>query len=65
MIRTEVFGQTLSADRSTEHAALRYSVQGAAVDAKPNDATSELVHHNENPVGSQDGGFASEQIATP
>jgi hypothetical protein len=46
MIRAEVFGQNPSANRSTEHAAQRYSVDGAAVDAKPNDATRELVHHN-------------------
>jgi len=52
MIRAEVFGKTLSANRPTEHAAQRCSVGGAAVDAKPNDATSELVHENENPMGS-------------
>src|ERR1700722_8242438 len=38
MIRTEVSGQTFSADRSMEHAALRYSVHGTAVNAKPDDA---------------------------
>ena len=65
MIRAEVFGQTLSPNRAMEHAAERHSVHGTAVDAKPDDATRELVHHNENPVGPQGGGFASEQIATP
>ena len=65
MIRTEVFGQTFSADRSMEHAAQRYSVHGTAVNAKPDDATRELVHHNQNPMGPQGGGLASEQIATP
>ena len=65
MIRAEVFGQNLSANRSTEHAAQRRSVDGATVNAKPNDATSELVQDHENPMGCQDGRFASEQIATP
>jgi len=65
MIRAEVFGQNLSANRPTEDATQSGSVHGAGVDAKPNDATCELVHDNENPMGSQDGGFASEQITTP
>jgi hypothetical protein len=65
MIQTEVFGQTLSANRSMEHAAQRCSVHGTAVNAKPDDATRELVHHNQNPMGLQGGGLASEQIATP
>ena len=65
MIRTEVFGQALSADRSMEHAAQLYSVHGTAVNAKPDDATRELVHHNQDPMGPQAGGLASEQIATP
>jgi hypothetical protein len=46
MIRDEVLGQNLSANRPTGHAAQRRSIDGAAVDAKPNDATSELVHDN-------------------
>ena len=51
MIRAEVFVWTFSANRSMEHAAQRHSVHGTAVDAKPNDATRELVHHNQNPMG--------------
>jgi hypothetical protein len=35
------------------------------VDAKPNHATRTLVHYDENPMCSQCGGFAAEQIATP
>ena len=65
MIRTELFGQTLPANRSMEHAAQRHAVNDAAVDAKPNDATRKLVHHDENPMGPQSCGFASEQIAAP
>src|ERR1035438_6553588 len=53
MIRTEIFGQTFSTDRSMEHAAQRYSVYGTLVNAEPDDATRELVHHNQNPMGPQ------------
>jgi hypothetical protein len=65
MIRAEIFGQALSANRSMEHPAERHPIDDAAVDAKPNHATRTLVHHDENPMCSQCGGFASEQIATP
>ena len=65
MIRAEVFGRTLPANGAMEHAAQRHSVHAAAVDAKPDNAARELVHHHENPVSSQSGGFASEQITTP
>src|SRR5258708_209273 len=65
MIRAEIFGQTLPANRLMEHPAQRHPIDDAAVDAKPNQATRTLVHHNENPMCFQCGGFASEQIATP
>ena len=65
MIRAEIFGQTLPANRSMEHPAKRHPIDDAAVDAKPNHATRTLVHHDENPMCSQGGGFAAEQIATP
>jgi hypothetical protein len=41
------------------------TVDDAAVDAKSNQATRTLVHHDENPICSQCGGFAAEQITTP
>ena len=65
LIRAEVFRQTLSANRSTEHPAQRHTVNDAAVDGKAHDATRKLVHHEENPIGSQRCGFAAEQIAAP
>src|SRR5438309_11317483 len=40
-------------------------MHSAAVNAKPDDATGELVHHHENPIGPQCGRFATEQIAAP
>src|SRR5438132_3877017 len=65
MIRAEIFGQTLPANRSMEHPAQRHPIDDAAVDAKPNHATRTLVHYDENPMCSHCGGFAAEQIATP
>jgi hypothetical protein len=44
-----------------EHPAQRYSINDPAVDAKTNDATRKLVHHNKNPVGSQRCRFASDK----
>src|SRR5215469_3026176 len=58
MIRAEVFGRTLPANRSMKHPAQRRSIHNAAVDAKPDDASPKLVHHNENPMCSQGCRFA-------
>ena len=60
MIRAEVFGQTVPTDGSLEHTAQRDSVDGATLNAKPDNATGKLVHHHEYPVGSQGGRFAAE-----
>ena len=60
VIRTEVFGKTFSANRAMEHPAQGHSIHVAAVDAEPNDASRELVHYNDNPMGLQNDGFASE-----
>ena len=65
VIRAEIFGQTLPANRSMEHPAQRHSIDDAAVDAKSNHATRRLVHHDENRICSQWSGFAPKQIATP
>jgi hypothetical protein len=65
MVRAQVFGQTVSTDRSLEHAAQRCAVKDAAVDAKAHEPPAELVHHDQNPMRSQRGGLAAEQIATP
>ena len=60
VIRAEIFGQTVPPNRAMEHPAQRHSINDAVVDAKTNDATRKLVHHNQNPVGSQCCRFASE-----
>jgi len=65
MVRAEVFRQTVPADCSLKHTAQRDSVHGATVNAKPENATGELVHDHEDPMGSQCGRFAAEQIAAP
>jgi len=60
LIRAEIFGQTVPTNRALEHPAQRHSINNAAVDAKTNDATCELVHHYKDPVDSQGCRFASE-----
>ena len=60
VIRAEIFGQTVPANRALQHAAQGHSIHDAAVDAKTKDATRKLVHHHKNPVGSQGCRFASE-----
>ena len=37
----------------------------AALNTKTNNATGELIHHDENPTRSQGCGFTAEQIAAP
>ena len=64
MVRAEVFRQTVPTDCSLKHTTQRDSVHGATVNAKPENATGELVH-DEDPMGSQCGRFAAEQIAAP
>ena len=40
-------------------------MHNAALNTKANNATRELIHHDENPICSQRCGFTSEQIAVP
>ena len=61
MIRAEVFWQVLPAYRSMEHPAQRHSINHAAVDTKPNNATRKLVHHDEYPMCSQGRGFTLDE----
>src|SRR4051794_35382728 len=65
IVRAEVFRQTVPTDCSLEHTAQRRSMNCAAMDTETDDATRKLVHHYENPMGSQRGRFGTEQVATP
>ena len=65
MVGAEVLRQDGPANRPVEHPAQRHSIHDAAVDAKSNNAPRELIHHDENPMGSQRRRFAPEQIQTP
>jgi hypothetical protein len=51
--------------RSIEHPAQPDAINHAAMHAKAYDATGALVHHDDHPMGAQDGRFASKQIETP
>jgi len=43
----------MAVNRAMKRPAQRHSINDAAVDAEPNDATRKLVHHNENPIRSE------------
>lgn len=60
VIRTEVFGQTAPADRLLKHPAQPRAVNDATLDAKANEATGKLVHHDQHPMGCQGGRFTAE-----
>src|SRR5215813_577098 len=65
VIRADVLGWRLSSNRSIEHSTKRQPVDDATLNTKADYPTCELVHHNENPIGSQYGRFTSKQINTP
>jgi hypothetical protein len=48
-----------------EHSAQPDAIHDTTMHGKAHDATRAVVHDDENPVGAQDGGFASKQIETP
>jgi hypothetical protein len=55
----------LTANRSIQHPAPGRAINDAALNTKTNNATGELIDHDENPVRSQRCGFTAEQIVTP
>src|SRR5512132_3150414 len=61
MIGAEIFWPTVPTNRSMKHPAQRHSVNDAAVDAKPDETTCKLIHHNENPMRSQCCRFAADK----
>jgi hypothetical protein len=65
MIRAEVFRQTLSAESLDGTSGTAPHRQRCRCGRQAHDATRKLVHHEENPIGSQRCGFAAEQIAAP
>jgi len=65
VVSTEVVRRCLPASRSIEHPAQGRPINDAALNPKTNNATGELIHHDENPVRSQGCGLTAEQIAAP
>jgi hypothetical protein len=65
MVRAQVFRQGLPSHRLPEHPAQSSAIDNAAVNSKANNTPRELVHHDQDPMGSQRGRLATEQIATP
>jgi len=65
MVGAEIAWQEWPSDRLPEHPAQCCSVDDAALNTKPDDPACELVHHNQDPMRSQRGRLAPEQITTP
>lgn len=66
MVGTEVHGLVgLSPDGAVEHPAKCGTIDDAGMDAEADDATGELIHEDEDPMGAQGGRFAPEQVNTP
>ena len=65
VVGAEILRRCWPSNRSMEHPAQGRPINDAALNTKTNNATRELIHHDENPMGSQRRGFTSEQIAAP
>src|SRR5215469_13383553 len=66
MVGTEVFRHgALALKGVVEHSAKGDAVDGAGVPAEPNDATSVLIHADQNPVSAQHRRFAAKEVRTP
>jgi len=65
MVRAEVGRRCLASSRLIEHPAQPLPIHDAAMHAKAHDATRALVHHDQNPVCTQDGRFTAKQIEAP
>src|ERR1017187_5667644 len=66
MVGAEVLGHpALPSNRAVEHPAKSDTVDGTGLDAEPQDAAGKLIHDNQDPVSSQRGRFAPEQVYAP
>ena len=66
VVGTEAFRHGAVASKGmVEHSAKGEAVDGAAMQAKPDDATSVLVHDDQNPVSPQHRRFAAKQVRAP
>ena len=66
IVGTEVFRHgAVSSKGLVEHSAKRNAVDGAGVHAEPNDATSILIHDDQNSVSPQHRRFAAKEVRTP
>lgn len=55
----------LPPDGAVEHPAKCGTIDDTGMDAEADDATGELIHEDEDPLGAQRGRFAPEQVDTP
>ena len=66
VVGTEVFRHGAVALKGVvEHSAKGDAVDGAAMQAEPNDPTSVLIHEDQNPVSAQHRRFAAKEVRAP
>ena len=65
MIAADVFWRAGTTDRTVEHPAERWSIDGPCVYATANDSTCVLIHYDEHPMALENEGFTTEQIDAP
>ena len=65
MIAADVFWRVGTTDRTVEHPAERWSIDGPCEYAKANDSTCVLIHNDEHPMALENEGFTTEQIDAP
>ncbi len=63
MVAAEVLRHpALPSNGAVEHPAKSDPIDGSGLNTEPNNATRELIHDDQNPVGAQRGRFTPEQI---
>src|SRR6516164_5738136 len=65
VVRAEILRQRWPLNGSLEHQAQRRPIDSSAVNAKPDDATSELIHNHQHPMRSQAQRFTTKQVDAP
>jgi hypothetical protein len=68
VIGTQIFRDSRTSDRLFEHATKRITVDAvddSGLNSKSDNAPRELIHYDENPMGSQGCGFATKEIDAP
>jgi len=65
MVGAEVARDALSGDDVIKHPAQRYPIYRSRLNAEADDAPSELMHHDEDPMRPQCDGFTAKEVNAP